>query len=112
MKMLFEAEYYLYNKKDVDRYCRDMDTYFARLGEGVGYRDYLGAVDALYEALGEKLTIEVAKHGAVWLQNALKFPVKPDEQMSYHAWGLFQDDGRKREGQEELRTGIRGVIAV
>ena len=81
LKMLFEAEYYLYNKKDVDRYCRDMDTYFARLGEGVGYRDYLGAVDALYEALGEKLTIEVAKHGAVWLQNALKFPVKPDEQM-------------------------------
>ena len=81
LKMLFEAEYYLYNKKDVDRYCRDMDTYFARLGEGVGYQDYLGAVDALYEALGEKLTIEVAKHGAVWLQKALKSPVKADEQM-------------------------------
>ena len=81
LKMLFEAEYYLYNKKDVDRYCREMDEYFARLGEGISYQDYTDAVDALYEALGEKLTIEVAARGIDWLQKALKYPVKPDEQM-------------------------------
>lgn len=35
LKLLLDAEYYLYNKKDVEKYCLYMEKYFAGLGEGI-----------------------------------------------------------------------------
>src|SRR5699024_999577 len=42
LKLLLDAEYYLYNKKDVEKYCLYMEKYFAGLGEGIRSQDYIG----------------------------------------------------------------------
>lgn len=81
LKLLFDAEYYLYSKKDVDKYRSYMEKYFAGLGEGVRPQDYIGALESLYEVLGEKITPEVARQGISWLNEALKTKLQPETQM-------------------------------
>ena len=81
LKLLFDAEYYLYNKKDVEKYRSYMEKYFAGLGEGIRPQDYIGALESLYEVLGEKITPEVARQGISWLNEALKSKLQPEMQM-------------------------------
>ena len=81
LKPLFDAEYYLYNKKDVEKYRSYMEKYFAGLGEGIRPQDYIGALESLYEVLGEKITPEVARQGISWLNEALKSKLQPEMQM-------------------------------
>ena len=81
LKLLFDAEYYLYSKKDVDKYRSYMEKYFAGLGEGIRPQDYIGALESLYEVLGEKITPEVARQGISWLNEALKTKLQPETQM-------------------------------
>ena len=81
LKLLLDAEYYLYNKKDVEKYCLYMEKYFAGLGEGIRSQDYIGALESLYEVLGEKITPEVARQGISWLNEALKSKLQPETQM-------------------------------
>lgn len=81
LKLLFDAEYYLYNKKDVEKYRSYMEKYFAGLGEGIRPQDYVGALESLYEVLGEKITPEVAGQGISWLNEALKSKLQPETQM-------------------------------
>jgi thioredoxin len=81
LKLLFDAEYYLYSKKDVDKYRSYMEKYFAGLGEGIRPQDYIGALESLYEVLGEKITPEVAQQGISWLNEALKTKLQPETQM-------------------------------
>lgn len=81
LKLLFDAEYYLYSKKDVDKYRSYMEKYFAGLGEGIRPQDYIGALESLYEVLGEKITPEVARQGISWLNEALKTKLQPEMQM-------------------------------
>lgn len=81
LKLLLDAEYYLYNKKDVEKYCLYMEKYFAGLCEGIRSQDYIGALESLYEVLGEKITPEVARQGISWLNEALKSKLQPETQM-------------------------------
>ena len=81
LRLLFDAEYYLYNKKDVDKYCAYMEKYFAGLGQSAKSEDYVSALETLYEVLNEKLTPEVAKQGIKWLKEALKSKLQPETQM-------------------------------
>ena len=81
LKLLLDAEYYLYNKKDVEKYCLYMEKYFAGLGEGIRSQDYIGALESLYEVLGEKITPEVARQGISWLNEVLKSKLQPVTQM-------------------------------
>lgn len=81
LKLLFDAEYYLYSKKDVDKYRSYMEKYFAGLGAGIRPQDYIGALESLYEVLGEKITPEVAQQGISWLNEALKTKLQPETQM-------------------------------
>ena len=81
LKLLLDAEYYLYNKKDVEKYCLYREKYFAGLGEGIRSQDYIGALESLYEVLGEKITPEVARQGISWLNEALKSKLQPETQM-------------------------------
>ena len=81
LKLLLDAEYYLYNKKDVEKYCLYMEKYFAGLGEGIRSQDYIGALESLYEVLGERITPEVARQGISWLNEDLKSKLQPETQM-------------------------------
>ena len=81
LKLLLDAEYYLYNKKDVEKYCLYMEKNFAGLGEGISSQDYIGALESLYEVLGEKITPEVARQGISWLNEALKSKLQPETQL-------------------------------
>lgn len=81
LKLLLDAEYYLYSKKDVEKYRSYMEKYFAGLGEGIRPQDYVGALESLYEVLGEKITPEVARQGISWLNEALKSKLQPETQM-------------------------------
>lgn len=81
LKLLLDAEYYLFSKKDVDKYRSYMEQYFAGLGESVRPQDYIGALESLYEVFGEKITPDVAHHGIAWLNEALKSKLQADVQM-------------------------------
>lgn len=54
LKLLLDAEYYLYNKKDVEKYCLYMEKYFAGLGDGDSFpRLYRGVGVAVRGARGK-----------------------------------------------------------
>ena len=81
LKLLFDAEYHLYSKKDVQKFSSLMEQYFIGLGESITPRDYMGALESLYQVLNEKLTPELAQQGIDWLNKALESKLQPEEQM-------------------------------
>lgn len=72
MKYLYDGEYYLFSKKDVDRYLELMDRYFALLGKTIKPDDYRNAVEAIHEVLNGKFTPEVSAKCIEWIRAALQ----------------------------------------
>lgn len=72
MKYLYDGEYYLFSKKDVDRYLELMDRYFALLGKTIKPDDYRNAVEAIHEVLNGKFTPEISAKCIEWIRAALQ----------------------------------------
>lgn len=81
MKYLYDGEYYIYNKKDVDTYFKLMDQYFELLGNTIKAGDYRIAVNAVYEALDGKLTPKVSTKLVSWLNLAFQGEMSPSDRM-------------------------------
>lgn len=72
MKYLYDGEYYLFSKKDIDKYFELMDQYFVLLGKTITPADYRNAVDAVYEVLNGKFTPKVSAKCIEWITAALQ----------------------------------------
>lgn len=81
MKYLYDGEYCLFNKKDIDRYFELMDRYFTLLGKTITPADYRSAVDALHEALSGKFTPKVSAKCIEWITAALQGDMDPGARM-------------------------------
>lgn len=81
MKCLYDGDYYIYNKKDVDKYFGLRDDYFRMLGNTVTPLEYRNAVDAMYEALNGKFTPKVAAKAIEWITVALQGDMESGDRM-------------------------------
>lgn len=81
MKYLYDGEYHIYSKKDVDTYFGMMDQYFSMLGEAASFGDYRTAINAVYESLEGKLTPKICTKFISWITLALQGEVPSGDQM-------------------------------
>ena len=81
MKYLYDGEYCMYSKKDVDTYFGMMDKYFAMLGKAASHHDYRNAIDVVYESLNGKLTPKVCTKFLEWLNTAFEGEVPAGDHM-------------------------------
>lgn len=81
MKYLYDGEYYIYNKKDVDKFFNLMDQYFGILGTTITHQDYRIAIDAVYESLDGKLTPKICNKFLGWLNEAFQRDMPPSDRM-------------------------------
>lgn len=72
MKYLNDATYYIYNRKNVEKYIALMDEYLTGLGASAVAGDYSSAIRSLYEALDGKLSADAARKGVEWIGKALQ----------------------------------------
>lgn len=82
LKYLYDGYYYIYAKKDVDKYIDLMEEYVKYLGQGIKGADYLAMVNAMSEALGESKDNKVLEKYIEWVTAALQFELTPDDKLN------------------------------
>lgn len=83
MKYLYDGYYYIYSKKDVDKYISLMDEYVKYLDGSIKAGDYLAMVNAMSEALGNKMNnTKVAEKYVEWLTAASQFEMNSDDKLN------------------------------
>lgn len=82
LKYLYDGYYYIYSKKDVDKYISLMDEYVKYLGPAIKGADYLAMVDAMSEALSNKMPSRVAEKYIEWLTAAQLYELDPENKLN------------------------------
>ncbi|MGL5681586.1 MAG: hypothetical protein ACRDDZ_00860 [Marinifilaceae bacterium] len=81
MKYLYDGVYYLYNKRDMDKYVSLMEEYFSKLSGDDISTEYILAVQTLYEATDGKLNAKMTQQSINWLTKALHGDVEEMKRM-------------------------------
>lgn len=76
MKYLNDGLYYIYNRKNVEKYISLTDEYLTKLGSNATAGDFSSAIQTLYDALDGKLPATAATKGVEWISKALQFESK------------------------------------
>lgn len=76
MKYLNDGLYYIFNRKNVEKYISLTDEYLTKLGSNATAGDYSSAIQTLYSALDGKLPVAAANKGVEWIGKALQFESK------------------------------------
>ncbi|MEG0796661.1 MAG: thioredoxin domain-containing protein [Odoribacter sp.] len=82
LKYLNDGYYYLYSKKDVDKYFELMDEYVKYLGDIITAGDYLSMVDALSEATNNKMSSKFCTKYVEWLTAASQHEISVDDKLN------------------------------
>lgn len=82
LKYMYDGYYYIYAKKDVDKYFSLMDEYVKYLGQNIKGADYLAMVNAMSEALGVSKDKKVLERYVEWVTAALQFELTPDDNLN------------------------------
>lgn len=75
--LLADGTYYLY-KGEENQYLKNMDAYFAALGDSVTVDDYTQPLEDLYRVSQGKLSELAQKKAIVWLTKALQKEMGPE----------------------------------
>lgn len=82
MKYLNDATYYIYNRKNVEKFLTLMDEYLNTLGDTAVAGDYSSATRTLYDALDGKLPDNATHKSIEWIGKALQTgKLEPGDQM-------------------------------
>lgn len=82
LKYLYDGYYYVYSKKDVDKYFQLMDEYATYLGKAINGGDYIAMANALSEAVKNKMTPAICAKCVEWLGAALQCELSEDDRLN------------------------------
>lgn len=71
-KYLYDGEYILYHKGDLDGYIALMEKYFMAMGDKMTAASYAGAAQKMYHAMGKKMAENHHKKAIEWMVQSLQ----------------------------------------